>query len=426
MIPITDYEAKGDGEQLNTAAIQSAIDACAKAGGGLVLVPSGCFLCGPLELKDNVHLYLEPGAVLKAMRDIGSWPLIGPDYSGKTTTAHSYQPFIYAKEAENIGVSGFGTIDGSGEVWWQANKQGNLQYRRPCLLAPEGCVNVTVCGVRLLNSPCWTLNPVSCDNVSIEGVTVLNPPHSPNTDGINPDSCRYVRISGCHIDVGDDCVTLKSGTENGNRPAEKSACENITITNCTMVHGHGGVVCGSEMSGNVRNVTISNCVFKGTDRGLRFKTRRGRGGIIENVRVNNIIMEDVQTPFIVNLFYNCGARGEAKIKDTHAYPVDAGTPRIERLRFCNITARNAHFAAGVLYGLPEMPVRDIVFDDVDINMNPDAEAGMTASAATLPAMKKRAFFARHVSGLRMRDTKVDGYEGPFLDQENCDRIKIDD
>jgi polygalacturonase len=262
--------------------------------------------------------------------------------------------------------------------------------------------------------------------VRIHGISIRNPHNAPNTDGINPDSCQFVRISDCYLNVGDDCITLKSGEEDVDRPPERASCENITITNCTMVRGHGAVVCGSEMSGNVRNVTISNCVFRGTDRGLRFKSRRGRGGIIENVRMTNIVMEDVRTPLCGNLFYHCEAYGEARVTDTHAYPLDDTTPRMERLHFSHITARNAWHAAGVFHGLPEMSIRDLVMEDIDIQMAPDAKEGWTIMASTIPKLARRAFVFRHVDGLRMRDVRVDGHEGPFLDQEKCENLKVDE
>ena len=150
--------------------------------------------------------------------------------------------------------------------------------RRPHLVRVVDCRNVLIEGVTLRNSPMWTISPLACDNVTITKLTVINPPDSPNTDGINPDSCRNVHISDCHVDVGDDCITIKSGKEDDGR-RELRACENITVTNCTLMAGHGGVVIGSEISGSIRNVTISNCVFVGTDRGIRIKARRGRGGV---------------------------------------------------------------------------------------------------------------------------------------------------
>ena len=173
-------------------------------------------------------------------------------------------------------------------------------------------------GVTFRNSPMWTVSPLACDNVVIRAVTVINPPDSPNTDGINPDSCRNVRISDCYVDVGDDCITIKSGKEDDAR-RELRACENIAVTNCTLLHGHGGVVIGSEISGSVRNVAISNCIFVGTDRGIRIKARRGRGGVVEDIRASNLVMDGVHCPIVVNLFYGCGAWG----RETRHGPIAA-------------------------------------------------------------------------------------------------------
>ncbi|MBN2712843.1 MAG: glycoside hydrolase family 28 protein, partial [Planctomycetes bacterium] len=413
----------GEGKTECTGAIQKAIDDCGEAGGGTVLVPAGCYLTGPLILRSHVWLHLEPGATLRAITDIARWPVIPAPYAGKEHEREVYQPFIYAENASDIGVTGAGTIDGSGHVWWPEQVRNEvLKNRRPRLIAPNGCTNVTLEGVTVTNSPEWTINPVCCNNVRISGLTVQNPYNSPNTDGINPDSCRNVRISDCYIDVGDDCITIKSGIEDSTRPAGLSACENISITNCTMVHGHGAVVCGSEMSGDVRNVTISNCVFQGTDRGLRFKSRRGRGGIIENIRVSNIIMDKVNTPFAVNLFYFCDAFGESRVVDKHAYPVDSSTPRIERLHFSHITARDAQFAAGVFHGLPEMPILDITLHDIDVQMDPGAVEGETIMASTVAKMRKRAFFLRHVRGFDLQSVRIDGYDGHFVDDEDVEEM----
>ena len=178
----------------------------------------------------------------------------------------------------------------------------------------------------------WTLVPTACDNVTISRITLRNPADSPNTDGINPDSCSNVHIDNCHIDVGDDCITIKAGSEEQPR-SMLLPCQNLTITNCTMLHGHGGVVMGSETSGTIRNVAISNCVFSGTDRGIRLKSRRGRGGGIEDLRVDNIIMDEVLCAVTANLFYGCDAWGTEKVNSQAAWPVDAGTPQFRRLRF---------------------------------------------------------------------------------------------
>ncbi len=175
-----------------------------------------------------------------------------------------------------------------------------------------------------------------------------------------------MHISDCHVSVGDDCITLKAGNQ-FEMPDLRASCRDITITNCTLERGHGGVVIGSEMSGGVQNVVISNCVFIGTDRGIRLKSRRGRGGTVEHVRVNNLVMDGVLCPFTMNLYYHCGARGDQTVSDKNARPVDEGTPIIRHIHFSNITATGVSTAAGFFYGLAEMPLEDISFTDVSIS-----------------------------------------------------------
>jgi len=248
----------------------------------------------------------------------------------------------------------------------------------------------------------------------VHGVTIVNPADSPNTDAINPDSCRYVHISNCHMDVGDDCITIKSGIET-EAVDKRGPCENITVTNCTMAHGHGGVVIGSEMSGDVRNVVISNCVFSETEVGIRIKTRRGRGGVIEDIRVSNIVMRDVLLPFSVNLYYNAYRHGDPVVADKTARPVDAGTPRVRRLRFGDITADDAHFAAAYLYGLPEMPIEDVSFRDVAIRLSEHATTGKPRNIDGQEPLRRSGFIARNVRGLRLEGVEISGQEGePFV------------
>jgi hypothetical protein len=257
----------------------------------------------------------------------------------------------------------------------------------------------------------------------VDKVTILNPPHSPNTDGINPDACRNVHISNCHIDVGDDCITIKSGTEGGDRAA-LSPCENLTITNCTMVHGHGGVVIGSEMSGGVRNVTIANCVFVGTDRGIRLKSRRGRGGVVEDIRVSNVVMEDVLCPFIMNLYYGCGAWGAERISDKRPYPVTEGTPCFRRIHFSGITARRVRYAAGFIYGLAEMPVQEVSFSDLSISMALDASAGHPAMAPDMEPLQRAGFRVWNARGLHFHNVEVSDQRGPAIALTDVSDVEI--
>lgn len=417
---ITSFGAIGDGKTVNTEMIAKAVDACFSAGGGTVYIPAGTFLTGSIILKSNVHLYVEAGAVLSFIQDIDGYPLVESRWEGVYRQVHA--SCIYAENAENIALTGYGTLEGNGSFWWDAFRKGELSYPRPKLVSFDHCRNVQISGIKLLDSPSWTVHPICCENVMIHGITIMNPADSPNTDGINPESCRNVRISDSHIDVGDDCIAIKAGTED---TKERIPCENITIMNCTMIHGHGGVVLGSEMSGSIRNVTISNCVFEGTDRGIRFKSRRGRGGVIEDIRVNNIVMKGVICPFILNLYYYFGPRGtDSVVSDKNPQPVTDATPIFRRIHFSNITARDVSAAAGFLYGLAEMYVEDITFAYVDVSMAENAEAAVPAMMADLEPMKQRGFYCSNVRDVRFHHVTVSNHEGPAFYVENGEDVEI--
>ncbi|HEV8469647.1 MAG TPA: glycoside hydrolase family 28 protein [Candidatus Limnocylindria bacterium] len=404
--------AVGDGLANDTRALQSAIDETARHGGGTVRIPAGRYVTGSLVLRDNITLHLEAGAVLLGSPDPAEYPPVEARWEGRHQLTHA--PLIGGQGLRNVAITGRGTIDGRGAPWWAKHRQKTLELPRPRLISFADSSNVLVEGITATNSPAWTINPVRCENVTVTNVTIFNPADSPNTDGINPDSCRDVRISDCHIDVGDDCITLKSGIETED-PSKRGPCENIAIANCTMAHGHGGVVIGSETSGDVRNVVIANCIFTGTERGIRIKTRRGRGGVVEDVRATNIIMRDVLVPFTMNLYYNFLAKGDAVVADRGPRPVDDGTPRVRRIRFGEITARDAHYAAAFLWGLPEMPIEDVAFSDVTVVMSTDAREGIPEYADGLEPMRGAGFFARNMRGLRLDRVDISGQAGePFL------------
>jgi polygalacturonase len=415
------FGAAGDGETLDTAAIQSAIDACAQAGGGTIHVPAGRYVTGSLFLKSDTTLYLDAGAVLLGSERMADYPVIAHRWEGVSRESHA--PLIGGSDVENVAICGRGTIDGRGAMWWEKHRARALDHPRPRLVSFGRSRNVLIEGCTFTNSPSWTIHPYECNNVTVDKVTIVNPPNSPNTDGINPESCRNVHVANCHVDVGDDCVTIKSGKEDEGRD-RLTPCENITVTNCTMVHGHGGVVIGSEMSGDVRNIAISNCVFVGTDRGIRLKSRRGRGGVVEDIRVSNIVMEGVLCPFIMNLYYGPGAWGAERIADHLAWPVDEGTPRFRRIHFSHITAREVQYAAAFLYGLAEMFIEDVSFEDVAISMALDAEPGNPAMAPGIEPMRRAGFQARNVRRLRLRDVEISNHLGPVLVLEGASEVQV--
>lgn len=418
---ITEYGAIPDGVTDASPAFRKALRACARTGGGTVYVPAGRFAAGPVELPDNTTLYLDAGARLLFSTDPADYPAVESRWEGVQRKVS--MSCVYAKDAENVAVSGRGTLDGRGEAWWKAYRAGTLALPRPKLISFHNCTRVRVSGVQLVNSPAWTVNPVLCDDVTVDGVTIVNPADSPNTDGINPDSCRNVRISNCLIDVGDDCIAVKAGTEG---TSLRSPTRNVVIVNCTMLHGHGGVVLGSEMSGGISRVAVSNCVFEGTDRGIRMKSRRGRGGAVEDISVDNIIMDGVLCPFTANLYYFCGPGGkDGNVSDRRALPVTDATPAFRRLRFSNITARNVRAAAGFFYGLAEMPVENVSFSDVSVELQPDAEPAVPEMMAGLSPMSRRGFFCGNVRNFSFHRVWVSGHEGPAFHVENGEDVSFD-
>ncbi len=393
---IRSFGAVADGRTKCTEAIRKAITAAAAQGGGTVCVPAGTFLTGPIHLQSNITLDLDAGAVVKFSTDFDDYlPMVPSRWEGVEVT--NFSPLIYAHNASNVAIRGRGKLDGQGQAWWAflgkvrkagpdapktkgqeefrrlnpnaisstVNKGAVLDFLRPPFIQPRGCTNLLIEGVTIINSPFWTVSPLYCDNVTIHAATIHNPENGPNTDGINPDSCRNVHISDCHISVGDDCITIKSGRDEDGRRVGRP-CENITIHNCTMADGHGGVVIGSEMSGGVRNITIANCVFDGTERGIRLKSARGRGGVVEDVRASNLVMRGIRREAIlVTTFY----------EKSDPEPVSERTPIFRNIRFNAITGDAK--AAGELTGLAEMPLEGISFTDVQL----DAETGFRITDA---------------------------------------------
>ena len=365
---VRDYGAAGDGRQMDTAAINRTVEACAAAGGGVVYVPSGRYLTGMVVLKSHVTLHVEGGAILLGSENPADY---SSDAAPKVPDGEGGGPLIYASNAENITITGRGTIDGQGAVWWQRARlklgsgpqtpEEKAEVRkiargRPFLIHMLRCKDVLIEHVTLRNSAFWTLSPVNCDGLRVDGITVFAEKGSINTDGINPESCRNVQILNCYIDTGDDGITLKSG-EHQRWP--QRPVENVTIANCVVNRAHGGVVLGAGLAGGARNIVVTNCVFQNTDIGIRIKSRRGRGALVEGLSVSNIVMENVPHPFTITMFY-AGVDSPAE-----SYPVGPGTPVYRDFNFHHIIARGAE-SAGTIVGRREMFIENVNFTNVRI------------------------------------------------------------
>ena len=415
---ITDFGGVGDGVTLNSDAFAEAIDHLASRGGGHLVVPQGIWLTGPVTLKDNIDLHVEEDAVLLFSTDRDLYPIVETVFEG-LDTRRCIAP-INAVGAKNISVTGGGTIDGNGDSWRQVKRSkmtsgqwkellagggftdaaGNVwypdsssfrgslvsdafnvpqgmeteedwesvkTYLRPVLLEFTECENVLLEDCLFQNSPCWNLHPLLCRNVIIKNVTVRNPWYSQNGDGIDIDSCENVLLVDSNFDVGDDAICIKSGKDEDGRLRARP-CRNLIVHNCIVFHGHGGFVVGSEMSGDVRNISVSDCRFLGTDVGLRFKSCRGRGGVVENIHISDIVMKDIPAePLLFDLHYGGKSALEAAEDGAAPYdiayvPADETTPEFRDIHIRDIVCRGAGRAM-YFNGIPEKPITGISLED---------------------------------------------------------------
>lgn len=449
-VDIRDFGAKADGETLNTEAINNAIKAVSEKGGGKVVIPEGLWLTGPVVLQNNVNLHVEKNALVLFSGDADLYPLVRTSFEGLDMLR--CQSPISAMNAENIAITGHGVLDGSGDSWrpvkrnkmtdgqwksllksggvvdesgkvWYPNEgalkasiltgskekreisdsewEGMKRWLRPVLLSIVKSKRVLLEGVTFRNSPSWCLHPLSCEDLTLNGVKVFNPWYSQNGDALDVESCKNVVVTNSLFDAGDDAICIKSGKDaDGRRRGEP--CENVLVKNNTVLHGHGGFVVGSEMSGGVRNVYVADCTFIGTDVGLRFKSTRGRGGVVENVYVDNINMINIPgDALIADLYY--------AVKDAPGTPVPAvteETPSFKNIHISNISCKGAGRAM-FLNGLPEMPIENFSVRNMRIT---DAQKGA---------------FINKVAGVTLENIEIETADNTYLQVENTTNITID-
>ena len=417
-VNILKFGAIADGYHLNTNAINTAVETLSKKGGGVVLVPSGLWLTGPIVLQNNIDLHLQVGATLFFTKDFSQYPLVATNWEGIQQMRN--QSPISATNATNIAITGKGIIDGNGDAWRMVKKEklnesqwkrllasrgvlsedkktwfptekslkGNSlknpgaitpekdaafynsikDFLRPNMLLLTNCKNILLEGVIFQNSPAWCLHPLMCENVTIKNIQVKNPWYAQNGDGVDVESCKNVVIENSVFDVGDDAICMKSGRDAEGRKRAKPT-ENILINGCTVYAAHGGFVIGSEMSGGVKNIYVSNCTFIGTDIGLRFKSTRGRGGVVENIFVDNIYMKDIVGEAILfDMYYaakdpvpSVGEKRE--LPKVEFLPVDETTPIFKNFKITNVYCNGAEKSI-FIRGIPEMQIKNIVLENM--------------------------------------------------------------
>ena len=450
-VNISKFGAKGDGMTLNTKAINDAIIEVNQRGGGKVIIPEGTWLTGPIELLSNVNLYTERNALILFTGDFEAYPIIPTSFEGLET--RRCQSPISARNAENIAITGYGIFDGNGDCWRPVKKEkltasqwnklvksggvldeqeriwyptaGSLKgamackdfnvpegintdeewneiraWLRPVLLNFVKSKKILLEGVTFKNSPSWCLHPLSCEDFTVNNIQVINPWYSQNGDALDLESCKNALILNSVFDAGDDAICIKSGKdENGRRRGEP--CQNVIVKNNTVLHGHGGFVIGSEMSGGVRNVYVSGCSFVGTDVGLRFKSTRGRGGVVENIFIDNINMIDISNDALtMDLYYAVNDFPETPIPD-----VNEETPVFRNIYISNVLCRGAERAV-YFNGLPEMPLKNIFIKNMTVT---NAKKGIVINQA---------------SQVNMENIKVEDPEAPGIQIKNATGIII--
>lgn len=419
--------ARGDGETDDTPALQAAILACPDH--GRVLIPEGTYKTGPLFLKSHITIELKKGAVLSLLTDRSRFPIL-PGVVRSTDEESEYLLALwegnplksFASAITGIGVEdvylmGQGVIDGCAQQgdWWIDHKSMRGAYR-PRLLFLRNCKKITVQGITFRNSPAWNLHPSFSEELSFLNVRVEAPADSPNTDGFDPESCRHVRMLGTVFSVGDDCIAIKAGKIYMGMKYHVP-CEDLEIAWCAMLDGHGGVTVGSEMAGGVKHVRVHHCLMRGNERGLRIKTRRGRGkyAVVDDIRFEDINMVGIGTPLVVNAMYFCDPDGRTPyVQSRQKQPVDDTTPTIGRIVFERVRATDCQGCAGYILGLPERPVQEILLRDCEFSFAEDAQAMTPAMAWHVEPCSKRGLTAIFVKNLTLERVAMHGILGDRL------------
>jgi polygalacturonase len=413
VVSIADHGAVGDGTAKNTEAFAAAIAAAAEAGGGRVLVPEGKWFTGPIHLKSNIDLHLAEGAEIVFSDVFEDYlPVVLVRVGG--IELYNYSPFIYARDCENIALTGPGRLNGNSEKWWpwksKETRQGfemgaagaPVEKRvfgtpeaaiRPSFVSFVNCKNVLMEGFTIGGGPNWTIHPIYCENIVIRRVHVLT--EGPNNDGIDPDSCRNVLIEHCVFDTGDDCVVLKSGyNEDGWRVGRPT--ENVVMRHCSSRRGHGGLVVGSEMSGDVRNVYMHDCAFEGTDRAVRIKSRRGRGGVVENLWAENLKVKDMQREVVImNMDYSSDQKQAANEKP----------PLFRNIHIKNVVGEGAPTAI-LISGLEDSPVQNVTFENMRISST-------------------KGVICENVRRISFKNVTVESQRGPVFELRNARDVAIE-
>lgn len=416
-----------------TKQIQALIDSAQP--NDMVVIDEGKYLITSLKLKSEMTLYLKNGAELIASTNEDDFKCVeghvtldtGEDLeigSWEGDTWNQKESILMGVDVHHVKVVGEGTLNGRANetTWWVDFRK--KPYARPHMIYLVKCNDVEIQGIKVKNSPQWTIHPYFCERVSFFNLYIENPKISPNTDGLNPQCCNNVKIIGVLFSVGDDCIALKSGKMAIGKKYRRPS-QNITIRNCWMRFGHGAVVLGSEMSGGIKDIKVERCIFDHTDRGLRIKTRRGRGdtAVIDGVTFENILMKGVLNPITINMFYFCDPDGKTEyVWSKEKLPVDDRTPYLGKFTFKNIKATDCEYCCAYAYGLPEQVIGEINIEDSEFSFKEDAGSGTPVMMTDAEVCSKKAFTFRNVRKVSLKNVKVEGNVGPIYETSGNEEI----
>lgn len=432
---VRDFGAKGDGNADDTAFIQAAVMACPKD--GRVLIPAGRYKVTSVFLKSDLNLELAEGAELLAdtcREHFAILPGLTESYdetdeyplgTWEGNPLPMFAGIFTGIDVSHVRLYGKGSVNGCAnhENWWK-NEKVMAGAFRPRLLFLIRCTDVQVQGIYFHDSPAWAVHPYFCRQLVFCDLFIENPKNSPNTDGLDPESCRDTEICGIRFSLGDDCVAIKSGKIYMGRKY-KTPSMGIHVYQCLMQYGHGAVTVGSEMAGGIRDILVEKCLFYHTDRGLRIKTRRGRGkdAVIDNIVFRDLKMEQVMTPFTANAFYFCDPDGRTEfVQSRETYPVDEGTPCIRRLLFENITAVDCHVAASWFEGLPEKKIEQITMRNVSITFAEEARTDVPIMSEGVNPCSRKGIYARNVKTMTLDNVTLAGNAGPKTEFHDVDAV----
>ena len=442
---LEEFGGKPDGKFDNTKAFADAFAKIEKSGGGKLTLSKGQWLTGPIEIPGDTTLEISEGAEVFFIADPNLYPPAFTRWEG--VECYAMHPLIHASGKKNVTICGKGTVNGNGQPWWNLRKEKanqkepiedyekalaklnpgyenqpgggggrECQFLRPSFIEFINCENVTLEGITVKDSPFWTIHPLYTKKLTMRNLHVENPYTAPNTDGIDIDSCEDVLVENCFVSVGDDGICIKSGSGPDGIRVNKPT-KNVTVKNCTVRDAHGGIVIGSETAAPISGITAEDCDLSGTDRGIRIKSRRGRGGDIFDVTLKNLTMDDTLCPIAINMYYKCGIKDtKSPLFSLEKLPVTAETPKIHEVKISGIKAKGCKASAGFIVGLPESPITGLEISDCDISTDESSDRSPQESDMFygLPEVSVKSFRVRNTPDAKFSNVNISGPKETFI------------